>query len=414
MIGVSTFSGHILFAPAVSIYLVLLLLLFLCEFDCYGRKIHNNKKISILALHLGYGGVEKSIIDQANMLSEFYDVEVMSLYKLYDYIPYKVNDKVKIKYLSNLKPNRNEFKDAVMRKNIKDIINEGFKAIKILYLKRKLICDYIYNCDSNVVISSRIDFTKLLNRYGNNLAVKVAEEHVYHNNSKKYFKLLKKSMKNINYLIPASKYLYDDYEKLFKNENVIVKYIPQIVGDISLNKSKCNNYNIVSVGRLSKEKGYDDLIKVFDLVHKKNKKIKLTIVGDGDEKENLENLVSQYKLNKYIKFTGFLTQDKLKDVYINSSLYVMTSLEESFGLVLLEAMSYGIPCIAFDSALGAKEIIDDKSGILIKNRNLEEMADTICNYFDGKYKFNISDKIQNYSYDKVKIVWKKFIDDILE
>ena len=72
-----------------------------------------------------------------------------------------------------------------MRKNIKDIINEGFKAIKILYLKRKLICDYIYNCDSNVVISSRIDFTKLLNRYGNNLAVKVAEEHVYHNNSKK-------------------------------------------------------------------------------------------------------------------------------------------------------------------------------------------------------------------------------------
>lgn len=413
VICVSTFSGHVLFAPAVSIYLVLLLLLFLCEFDCYGRKINKNKKISILALHLGYGGVEKSIIDQANMLSEFYDVEVVSLYKLYDYIPYKVNDKVKIKYLSNLKPNRNEFKDAANRKNIKDIINEGFKAIKILYLKRKLISDYIYNCDSNVVISSRIDFTKLLNRYGNNLAVKVAEEHVYHNNSKKYFKLLKKSMKNINYLIPASKYLYDDYEKLFKNENVIVKYIPQIVGDISLNKSKCNNYNIVSVGRLSKEKGYDDLIKVFDLVHKKNKKIKLIIVGDGDEKENLENLVSQYKLNKYIKFTGFLTQDKLKDVYINSSLYVMTSLEESFGLVLLEAMSYGIPCIAFDSALGAKEIIDDKSGILIKNRNLEEMADTICNYFVGKYKFNISDKIQNYSYDKVKIVWRNFVDDCL-
>ena len=92
----------------------------------------------------------------------------------------------------------------------------------------------------------------------------------------------------------------------------------------------------------------------------------------------------------------------------------MTSSEESFGLVLLEAMSYGIPCIAFDSALGAKEIIDDKSGILIKNRNLEEMANTICNYFEGKYKFNISDKIQNYSYDNVKYVWKKFIDDILK
>lgn len=412
--GVSTFSGHVLFAPAVSIYLVLLLLLFLCEFDCYGRKFNKNNKISILALHLGYGGVEKSIIDQANMLSEFYDVEVVSLYKLYDYIPYKVNDKVKIKYLSNLKPNRNEFKDAVKRKNIKDIINEGFKAIKILYLKRKLVSDYIYNCDSNIVISTRIDFTKLLNKYGNNLAVKIAEEHVYHGNNKKYFKLLKRSMKNIDYLIPASKYLYDDYEKLFSKDKIVIKYIPQIVSDIPMNKSKCNNYNIVSVGRLSKEKGYDDLIRVFSLAYKKNNKVKLTIVGDGDEKENLEKLVSQYKLNKYIKFTGFLTQDELKNVYINSSLYVMTSLEESFGLVLLEAMSYGIPCVAFDSALGAKEIIDDKSGILIKNRNLEEMANTICNYFEGKYKFNISSKIQNYSYDNVKYVWKKFIDDILK
>lgn len=412
--GVSTFSGHVLIAPAVSIYLALLLLLVLIELRCVGRKLDKNNKISILALHLGYGGVEKSIIDQANMLSEFYDVEVVSLYKLYDYIPYKVNDKVEIKYLSNLKPNRDEFKDAIRRKNIKDIFIEGTKAVKILYLKKSLVSDYIYNCKSSIIISSRIDFTKLLNKYGNNLALKIAEEHVYHNNSKKYFKLLKKSMKNIDYLIPASKYLYDDYVKLFKSENVIVKYIPQIVSNIPINKNECKNYNVVSVGRLSKEKGYDDLIKVFNLVHKKNNKIKLTIVGDGAEKNNLEKLISHYKLNKCIKLTGFLTQDKLKDIYSDSSLYVMTSLEESFGLVLLEAMSYGIPCIAFDSALGAKEIIDDKSGILIKNRNLEEMADTICCYFDGKYEFNISNKIKNYSYENVKFIWKSFIDEILD
>lgn len=413
ILGVSTFSGHVLIAPAVSIYLALLLLLFSEELECVGRKLNKNNKVSILALHLGYGGVEKSIVDQANMLSEFYEVEIVSLYKLYDYIPYKVNNKVKIKYLSNLKPNRNEFKGAIRRKNIKDIFVEGIKSVKILYLKRWLVSNYIYNCESNIVISSRIDFTKLLNKYGNSFAIKIAEEHVYHNNNKKYFKLLKKSMKNIDYLIPASKYLYDDYVKLFVNEKVIVKYIPQIVSNIPINKNKCKNYNIISVGRLSKEKGYDDLIKVFNLIHKKNSKIKLTIVGDGEEKEKLEQLISQYKLNRYIKSTGFLTQDELKDIYSNSSLYVMTSLEESFGLVLLEAMSYGIPCIAFDSALGAKEIIDDKSGILIKNRNLEEMADTICCYFDGKYEFNISNKIKNYSYENVKFIWKNFIDEIL-
>jgi N-acetylglucosaminyldiphosphoundecaprenol N-acetyl-beta-D-mannosaminyltransferase len=55
----------------------------------------------------------------------------------------------------------------------------------------------------------------------------------------------------------------------------------------------------------------------------------------------------------------------------------MTSLSESFGLVLIEAMSFGIPCIAFDSAQGALEIIDENTGFIIKDRNINEMSNKI-------------------------------------
>lgn len=411
--GISTLSGHVLFAPAVSIYLALILIIIINYLDLSESKNKLKNKISILSLHLGYGGIEKSIVDQANMLSEFYDVEIVSLYKLYSKIPYKLNKGVKVKFLSNLKPNRDDFMVCLHDKDVIGILKEGFKSIKILYLKYKLVSDYIYNCDSEIVISTRIDFTKLLSKYGNDNCIKIAEEHVYHNNSKRYIKKLKRSLKNINYLIPASKYLYDDYSKLFKNSSVDVKYIPQIVSDIPKVKNKCDNKNIIAVGRISKEKGYDDLIRVFSIVHKKDKDIKLTIVGDGDEKDNLINLVKEYKLDKYVCFKGFLNQEDLRKEYKKASLFVMTSWEESFGLVLLEAISYGIPCVAFDSALGAKEIIDKNSGILISNRNLDEMAYTICNYFEGKYKFNISNKIQYYSNDNVKNIWKKFIDEII-
>ena len=58
ILGVSTFSGHVLIAPAVSIYLALLLLLFSEELECVGRKLNKNNKVSILALHLGYGGLD--------------------------------------------------------------------------------------------------------------------------------------------------------------------------------------------------------------------------------------------------------------------------------------------------------------------------------------------------------------------
>ena len=58
------------------------------------------KKIAILGLHLGYGGVEAAIIDEANMLCNDYDVELVSIYKLLDKVPFKINSRVKVVYLS--------------------------------------------------------------------------------------------------------------------------------------------------------------------------------------------------------------------------------------------------------------------------------------------------------------------------
>ena len=64
----------------------------------------------------------------------------------------------------------------------------------------------------------------------------------------------------------------------------------------------------------------------------------------------------------------------------------MTSLTESFGLVLIEAMSYGLPCVAFDSASGACELINDKNGILVEGRDRYEMARNIITLLNTKKK----------------------------
>ena len=96
----------------------------------------------------------------------------------------------------------------------------------------------------------------------------------------------------------------------------------------------------------------------------------------------------------------------------------MTSYYESFGLVLLEAMSYKIPCIAFDSALGALEIIKDNCGYLIENRDKNKMAYSILNLLNDKnklkdmgsecYKYST-----NYMCSNVEKKWYKFIDKVL-
>jgi glycosyltransferase involved in cell wall biosynthesis len=384
ILGISFFAGHVLLAPAVSIYLSLYLLFMLNELDVFKRNINNNK-VSILALHMGYGGVESSIASQANMLCNDYDVEIISLYKKENHIPYVINNKVKITYLLNYSSNKEEFKSALKRKNILLVIKEGFKAVKIIILKRKLIKEFIINCNSKYIISSRFSFTKILNRYGNNNIIKIGEEHTYNVNDN-YIKQYSK-LSNINYLEVVSKTIFNYYSKTLSN----VIYIPNTIRYYPKENelSKLNNKNLISVGRLEKEKGFEDLIDVFNIVYKKDKKYILNIFGDGSLKDTLQTKINDLKLNKNIILWGNKDYDFLKKYYQKSSLYIMTSLEESFGIVLIEAMSYGLPCIAFDSAEGAKELIKDNSGLLIPNRDKNQMAQEIIDFYDNYNKKDI-------------------------
>ena len=100
-----------------------------------------------------------------------------------------------------------------------------------------------------------------------------------------------------------------------------------------------------------------------------------------------------------------------------SSIYVMTSYTESFGIVLIEAMSHGIPCIAFDSAEGANEIIESGyNGYLIKNRNFEAMVKKIEDLVDNKDERvrigkNAKKSIEKYSSDVVGEEWFTLIEE---
>ena len=98
----------------------------------------------------------------------------------------------------------------------------------------------------------------------------------------------------------------------------------------------------------------------------------------------------------------------------------MTSLEESFGLVLIEAMSYGLPCIAFDSAKGATSIIDNSCGYIVKDRNIDEMANNIDNYLKlpskekKKLGKNARANSKKYEFNSIKKEWLKFMNEVIK
>lgn len=414
---ISFISGHVIAAPAVSIYLIIYQLLYLQSINGLRKeKKVNLNKVSILSLHLGHGGIEQANVNLANMLSSKYDVELVSLYKTVDVIPYQLNDSVKLVYLSNLKPNKKDFKEVLKNKALFKVILEGFKAVKILLMKRYLVAKFIINSDAKYIISSRIEFTKQLSLYGSNKIVKIAQEHRHHNNDERYIKSLKNALHNIDYLLPVSKELTNYYKKRFKNiKDLKILFIRHALAYYPEYVNGHNGKKIISVGRLSYEKGYDDLIEIFNEVLKIDNNYSLTICGLGDQEENIKNKINDYGLKDKVIMTGFINQEELHKEYDNSTIFVLASRSEAFGLVYLEAMSFGLPCLTFSSAQGAKEIINGHNGLIIKNRDNILLAKELVNIVNNK---KLYDKMSNqarktalnYKLDKVEEYWINFIE----
>lgn len=376
------------------------------------------KKLTILALHLGYGGIERAICMLANSLVDNYNITIVSTYKLYDQIPFLLDKRVNVEYLiEGMVPNKKEFYESIKHFKFIETIKQGFKACKILKQKKNKMIDYIRNCDSDIIISTRDIHNLWLGKYGKENVLKIGWEHNHHNHNKKYIKKVLNSLQKLDYFVLVSKELTSFYTEKLKDSSCKCIYIPNTIDYIPDKKSPLKNKNIVSVGRLSKEKGYIDLIDVFSIVNKKFPDWTLNIIGDGVERNLIENRIQKYGLEKNVILHGYQNRDYINEVLKKSSVYVMSSYTESFGIVLLEAYSFGIPAISFTSAQGACEIITDNwDGYLVKDRNKEQMAKRICElisnynrrFIMGK---NAAKKAEEYNSDKIKNKWIEMMED---
>lgn len=378
------------------------------------------KKVSIIALHLGYGGIEKSISTLANLLvaNSDIEVEIASVYELYDKPVFPLDDRIKVKYLleKGVKSNEKEWREALHGLRPIKFIKESFKSFKILHLRRKEAINYIKETDSDVIISTRTIFNELVGLYAKENVLKIGWEHNHHHNDMKYATEVVTSAKNLDYFILVSKDLQKFYRRKLLEYKVKCVYIPNTLENIPKTKSPLTAKRIVSVGRLSKEKGYLSLLEIYKEVRKKHPDWFLDIIGDGKEKETLEKYIKENDLTSSVTLHGFQDSDYINNIMHKASIYVMTSYTESFGIVLLEAMSNGLPCLAFDSAEGAKEIITSgRDGYLIRHRNNKMMVSKINDLIkDPEKRKELGSagrsKVKEYSKDKVIEQWLKIIN----
>lgn len=180
----------------------------------------------------------------------------------------------------------------------------------------------------------------------------------------------------------------------------------------TLNESQ----TVITAGRLEYEKGYDLLIDIWKLVYQKHPEWELKIFGDGSMKEMLTKKINAYQLNSKIHIIPPV--NNIYNEYMKSAIYVSSSRFEGFGLSIAEAMSCGIPCIAFDCPYGPRNIIkQNEDGILVNNLDILSLANKL-NYLiehkDIRIKMgeNARINIARYASENIMKIWDNLFNEI--
>lgn len=374
-------------------------------------------KITFLLLHLGYGGIETATINTANALADLYDIELVSLYHLRDNQEALIDNKVKIIHLYEGEPNRNEFIEACKNKNILPIFKEGMKAVSILFNKKIKLIKFIKKCDSKIIVSTRHDISQYLSKFKRKDVIAIAQEHRYHNNDKKYINILKYKYKNIDYIFALTESLKKFYEEtLINNKKINILTIPNMV-ETSKKECKLNANNVISVGRLHPNKRVEELVNI---VSKTKNVDKFYVIGDGSELNNIKQLVNKKNLTSKVIILGYRNKLEIEKYLLNSSIFLMASITEGLPMVLLESMSSGVPCIAYDIECGVKDIIDNNvNGFIIEDRNENEFIHSIDELLADKEKlkkFGRNAKMKSLLFSKEEVTkkWEEVLDKYLE
>lgn len=199
-----------------------------------------------------------------------------------------------------------------------------------------------------------------------------------------------------------------------------IEVIPNAAMNMSGHFSDVTHHRIIAVGRLDYQKGFDRLIQAWDIVQK-NRKYNdwhLDIFGQGEWHDMLQNMIKERGLSE----TAHINKptNSIGSEYAQSSLIVMTSNYEGFGMVLVEAMACGVPAIAFDCKCGPSDIIKDgENGLLVHNGDIEGLAEAMMEVMDDEnYRKMLSQNarkvVATYSEEAVMSKWIHLFTSLVE
>ena len=354
-----------------------------------------------------WGGIERILVDKMNYLVRHYgyDVYIITSDQGQHKLPYDLDERVHFIDLNIRFHTRYRYK--LLRR-----LNEYRKQLKLYHNRLKdqlrLICPDVIVCTTSQEVKP------LLRIKGDSPLI--VEAHLNFMHPETLLHRIQMRMNNCwigkaEAVVTLTNGDAEDWRKVSNHVHVIPNMVH--LNDTDL-YSDCTSKRVLFVGRFEEQKNIGELISIWQHIHPKFPDWKLDLYGDGALWEKYKQESDALNINIELhKPTA-----QIMDVYRSSSVFVMTSLYEPFGLVIPEAMSCGLPVVSYDSPYGPASIISDgKDGYVIPMHDIQAFANRLCQLMgDEELRKEMGKRAivssQRFSADKIMPMWKELFEKL--
>ena len=359
-----------------------------------------------------YGGVERIFVDKMNYLVNNYSADVFFLtYNQGSHqMSFKIDEKVRYADLGIM----------FFRSYRYHGFRKYWDKYRRLVLFKNRLKEYLDELNPDIIITTTIGPVKYLLRYKGDASLVIEShsgfDHImeFQNDSfrNRYkYRLQKNRIKKADCVVSLTERDASLWRKFHHHVIVIPNFIhPYDAGRYST----LDNKQVIFVGRYSNQKAIPDLVDIWKMVNQRHPDWCLELYGKGLYEEYLKEIV-----NNNFNISCHPPTSDIFSHFIESSLFVLTSYYEPFGLAVGEAMSCGLPVVAFEGDGPCSIITDGHDGFIIKGRNKTAFADRVCQLIEDKeYRQKIGrnaiSSVQRYSISHIMPLWKELFESFIK
>ena len=324
-----------------------------------------------------WGGIERILVDKMNFLVERYgmDVYLLTTDQGSHPIPYELSTGV----------HHEDLNICFYKQYYHHGLKRLFISRRMLRQYESLIVDHLNYIKPDLIVCTTADYIGSIVKVkgtipliveSHSICVRTIEDGKYWLQRKLYRRYFLHALSKVEALVALTEGDAQEWREYHQHVCVIPNFLYLHKVIISNQNSK----HVIFVGRFDYQKRVQDAITIWKFVSKRHPDWTLDVYGEGVMSEEIQKLASSVG--------NVIVHNPISEIFLaysKSALLMMTSLFEPFGLVIVEAMSCGLPVVAFDCPYGPSDLITDgKDGYLIKERDIDFFTDRVCQLIENR------------------------------